>query len=288
MDGGIPIPNQEAITVAQALVDKFFCHFGLPEQLHSDQGRQFESELLQQICNILRINKSRTTPYHPQSNGVVERFNRTLISMLSTCATEHPFKWEDHVQKVCMAYNTSVQLNTSFTPYFLMFGREARLPIDLTFSQPAQSTSTIEYAAQLHTSLNEAYQMVRERVRMKQNRQKEVYDKRIHGPSHSPGDLVWLHNAKVPRGTNKKFHKPWNGPYRALEKISDQNYRIENTHNSKKQVVHFDRLNRCNPDTRFFPRPRQQHPSPPIKDIRQVGTNIEIINQPDARIAEDN
>ena len=95
-----PIPNQEAITVARALVDKFFCRFGLPEQLHSDQGRQFESELLQQICNILRINKSRTTPYHPQSNGVVERFNRTLISMLSTCASEHPFKWEDHVHGI--------------------------------------------------------------------------------------------------------------------------------------------------------------------------------------------
>ena len=142
--------------------------------------------------------------------------------MLSTCATEHPFKWEDHIQKVCMAYNTSVQLTTSFNPYFLMFGREARLPIDLTFSQPAQSTSTTEYAAQLRTSLNEAYQKVRERVRMKQNRQKEFYDKRIHGPPHSPGDLVWLHNAIVPRGTNKKFHMPWNGPYRVLEKISDQ------------------------------------------------------------------
>ena len=203
-----PIPNQEAITVARALVDKFFCRFDLPEQLHSDQGRQFESELLQQICNILRIKKSRTTPYHPQSDGVVERFNRTLISMLSTCATEHPFKWEDYVQKVCMTYNTSVQLTTSFTPYFLMFGCEARLPIDLTFSQPAQSTSATEYAAQLRTSLNEAYQMVRERVGMKQNRQKEVYDKRIYGQPHSPGDLVWLHNAKVPRGTNKKFHKP--------------------------------------------------------------------------------
>ena len=58
--------------------------------------------------------------------------------------------------------------------------------------------------------------MVRERVRMKQNRQKEVYDKHIHGPSHSPGDLVWLQNAKVPQETNKKFHKPWNGPYRVL------------------------------------------------------------------------
>ena len=158
-----------------------------------------------------------------------------------------------------------------------MFGHEARLPINLTFNQPAQSTSTTEYAAQLRTSLNKAYQMVRERVRMKQNRQKEVYDKRIHGPPHSPGDLVWLHNAKVPRGTNKKFHKPWNGPYRVLEKISD----------SKKQVIHFDRSKHCNPDTRFLPSRRRHHPSPPMKDNHQVGANIEIIDQPDALIAED-
>ena len=77
------IPNQEASTVAQKLVDEYFCRFSVPEQLHSDQGRQFESSLIAEICRILQIQKTRTTPYHPQSDGMVERFNRTLLNMLS-------------------------------------------------------------------------------------------------------------------------------------------------------------------------------------------------------------
>ena len=80
-----PIPNQEAITVARKLRDELFCRFSLPEQLHSDQGRQFESEILTHLCKFLHIDKTRTTPYHPQSDGLVERFNRTLIQMLPTC-----------------------------------------------------------------------------------------------------------------------------------------------------------------------------------------------------------
>ena len=94
-----PIPNQEAVTVARTLVGKYFCQFGLPEQLHSDQGKQFESDLLK-VCRALRITKSRTTAYHPQSDGLVECYNWTLLSMLSACADEHSFKWENHVQKV--------------------------------------------------------------------------------------------------------------------------------------------------------------------------------------------
>ena len=84
--------------------------------------------------------------------------------------------------------------------------------------------------------------MVREKVGLKQNRQKEVYNKHIHGPSHSPGDLVLLHNTRAPRGASRKFHKPWSGPYKALANILDQNYRIKNLQNHKRVVVHFNRL----------------------------------------------
>jgi transposase InsO family protein len=97
------IPNQEASTVAEKLVNEFFLRFSPPEQLHSDQGRQFESSLMKEICRLLGIHKSRTTPYHPQSDGLVERFNRTLLSMLATSSREHPSTWESHLPKVCMA-----------------------------------------------------------------------------------------------------------------------------------------------------------------------------------------
>ena len=111
-----PVLNQETRTIAETLVDKVFLRFSAPEQLHSDQGRQFESQLLSEVCKLMHIHKTRTTPYHPQSDGLVERFNRTMLAMLATCAKDNPLDWEKHVRKVCMAYNTSVQASTGYTP----------------------------------------------------------------------------------------------------------------------------------------------------------------------------
>ena len=130
------IANQEASPIAQTLVDEFCC-FSPPRQLNSDQGRQFESEVIAQICKLLRIVKSRTSSYHPRSDGQVEQFNCTLLDMLATSAKDHPWCWERHLRKVCFAYNTSVHFATGFTPYYLLFGRQAVLPVGLKFS-PAQ------------------------------------------------------------------------------------------------------------------------------------------------------
>eukprot|EP00731_Ephydatia_muelleri_P038438 Em0760g4a len=93
------IPNQEAVTVANKLVDEFFCRFSVPEQLHSDQGRQFEANVMQEVCRLLQIDKTRTTPYHPQSDGLVERFNRTMLAMLASTVEEDPSNWEQHLRK---------------------------------------------------------------------------------------------------------------------------------------------------------------------------------------------
>ena len=112
------IPNQETATIAKKLVDKMSCRFLPPEQLHSDQGGQFETTPMKEICDILKINKTRTLAYHPQCDGLVERFNCTLLSMLSTTTKDHPFKWENQICKVSMAYNTSVYASTGYTPFF--------------------------------------------------------------------------------------------------------------------------------------------------------------------------
>ena len=98
------------------------------EQLHSDQGCQFESGVLQEVFRLLKIYKSRTTPYRPQSAGLVERFNRTLISMLATTVHDNPIDWESHLKKVCMAYNMqlSIPLPDSHRSMYLTFGRQAK------------------------------------------------------------------------------------------------------------------------------------------------------------------
>ena len=171
-----PIPNQETITVSKKLVDEFFCRFSLPHRLHSDQGAQFESEIIKQICKLLQIDKSRTTPYHPQSDGLIERFNRTLLQMLATCAETHPFQWEDHVHKVCMAYNTSVQASTGYSPFFLMFGRNAHLPIDVICDAPRDVSTLPVFVQNLQQSLTQAFKSARINLGIHQERQQESYN----------------------------------------------------------------------------------------------------------------
>ena len=174
-----PIPNQEATTVARILTNELFYSFSLPEQLHTDQGRQFESELISEICRLLKIRKTRTKPYHPQCDGLVERFNHTLLNMLSTCVKDHHFLWEDYIRPVCMAYNTSTQSTTGYTPFYLMFGRQAKLPVDIMYGTNAMNeVSPNQHAADLRARLTEAYEKVRQHLNTGQERQKEFYDRR--------------------------------------------------------------------------------------------------------------
>ena len=200
------IPNQEAITVAEKLVDELFCRFSPPEQLHSDQGKQFESEVMQEICKILHIKKTRTTAYHPQCDGLVERFNRTLQDMIATTVKDHPFDWEEALRKVYMAYNSSVHATTGYTTFFLMFGREARLPIDLMYGTMEREMKSIpDHVALLGNHLRSAYDRVRDKLAIGHRRQKEGYDKKIHGESFKEGDLVWLNSPAIPRGNPKSY-----------------------------------------------------------------------------------
>ena len=281
------IPNQEATTVADKLLNEMFLQFSPPEQLHSDQGRQFESDLISSLCKLLHINKSRTTPYHPQGDGLVERFNRTLLDMLATSVQDHPFDWESHLRKVCMAYNTSVHSTTGYTPFFFMFGREARLPVDLMYGTGNQEDQPVsEYVCQMKESLVEAYGRVREKTQASQKRQKEFYDQRVHGEPHTPGDLVWLHSTVIPQGQCKKFHHPWIGPFKIVKQTSQATYRIQGLHGKRvRKIVHFDRLKPCTPGTRFA-NDTPLTTDPHIQDalelpIRSYGDHLELVESDD-------
>ena len=200
------LPNQEATTVAHKLVDEFFFGFSLPEQLHSDQGRQFESAIIKEVCSLLQINKTRTTPYHPQSDGMVERFNHTLLSMLATTIADHPWDWEDNLCQLCYAYNTSVHSSIGYTPFFLMFGCQARLPVDLAFQLPqSQLVYLNKYTLHLQNTLRDSYKQVREKLEHNLQRQKEVYDQKAHGSAYSKGDVVWLFNTVALKANTKNF-----------------------------------------------------------------------------------
>ena len=131
----VPTPNQKAKTVAKCLWNHFIVHYGIPERLHSDQGPDFESKLIKELCEVSGIHKIRTTPHHPRGNPV-ERFNRTLLSMIGTLENKQKSQWRIYVKPLVHAYNCTRNEVTGFTPCELMFGRKPRLPIDLAFGLP--------------------------------------------------------------------------------------------------------------------------------------------------------
>ena len=125
--------NHKAQTCAEVIVNQFVCQFGVPLEILSDQGREFEGHLFQGVCELLRIHKIRTAPYRPQTDGLVERHNRTLLDMLSKYVRYQYSDWDDHLPFLTMAYNTSVHDSTGCTPFSLVYGREALLPSDLVY-----------------------------------------------------------------------------------------------------------------------------------------------------------
>ena len=240
------IPNQEAKTIANRLVDNMFCRFGIPEQLHTDKGAQFESTLVKEVSKLLKINKTHTTAYHPQGDGLVERLNRTILAMLATVTDEQGEDWESHLAKVCFAYNTSEHVSTGYSPFYMMYGRKAKIPLDIIYGNPNTPPVTpLEYVSTLRQSLEQSYQLARKHSLGAACRQKEHYDKKVHGEPYEKGDLVWLFTPVVGKHKAKKLHCPWTGPYRIIKRISDLVYRIQDTGSRRRQVVNFERLKPC-------------------------------------------
>uniref|UniRef100_A0A3Q1EWG8 Gypsy retrotransposon integrase-like protein 1 n=1 Tax=Acanthochromis polyacanthus TaxID=80966 RepID=A0A3Q1EWG8_9TELE len=159
----IPTPNQKARTVAKCLWENFFLHYGIPQKLHSDQGTDFESRTIKELCALTGIHKIRTTPYHPRGNPV-ERFNRTLLDMLGTLPEHEKSNWKDFVKPLVHAYNCTRNDTTGFTPYELMFGRQPRLPVDLAFGLPVckPSQNHSDYVQKLRSHLEKSYQLASE------------------------------------------------------------------------------------------------------------------------------
>ncbi|KAK3086157.1 hypothetical protein FSP39_014434 [Pinctada imbricata] len=236
----VPLPDMEAKTIAQAFIDNFVTKFGVPRVLHTDQGRQFESRLFKQLCEILGINKTRTSPYHPQSDGMVERMNRTIENMLATYVDANQRNWDEHLQLVCMAYRAAEHESSGYTPNFLTFGREVVLPIELIAGLPPQKISTEEYAEHLEESLSLAHEIARKSIGDSLKRQKLRYDTKLAWKPFEIGSKIWLYTPKRKKGLSPKFQKWWTGPYTVLRKFSDVTYQIEK--GKDRSVVHIDRL----------------------------------------------
>ena len=197
-----PTKNQEAKTVAKVIVEEFVTHYGIPERIHSDQGQCFQGRVIEHMCKMLGVKKSRTTSYHPQGNPV-ERWNRTLLSMLRTLEEEEKQKWKLHVAPLVHAYNCTRHETSGYTPYFLMFGRPPRLAIDVFLGLPDTYQGSVQ---EIKQRLATAYKAANDASKVAVKRRAKYYNKKVRGISLDVGDLVLLKNVGL-KGKHKLADK---------------------------------------------------------------------------------
>jgi hypothetical protein len=280
-----PMPNQEAQTVAKIFMQEFVCRFGVPRQVHSDQGRQFESGVFQELCRLLQIDKTRTTPYHPQSDGLVERFNRTIEEMLSKYISTDQRDWDEHLAHIMLAYRSSVHESTGHTPSAMMLGREVSLPIDLLYGQPPPAETTQNartcksaYVEALTKTMWQVHEHARENMMEASERQKKQYDHRARQTSYRVKDVVWLSNRTKIRGRTPKLQTRWQGPFVVIRVLSDLVYQIQSSSKSKIKTVHHDNLK---PYFRHFQHWLQTEPETEDTMLKTVSEGTEVEDGPE-------
>ena len=210
----IPTRDQKARTVANVLVKDWFVRFGVPQRIHSDQGRNFESTLVKELCAIYGIAKSRTTPYHPQGNAQVERFNRTLHDRLRMLPNKQKKHWPDHLPELVYSYNCTPHSTTSYSPYYLMLGRDPKLPLDHLLGRPSSDDDDqlVEYVASHQPRLRDAFRVASRCSENESLKRRTRIDKSANASDLSVGCRVFVVNVKRSevdpkcRTTGKKNH----------------------------------------------------------------------------------
>ena len=227
----IPTRDQKASTVARVLTQEWFYRYGVPRRIHSDQGRNFESDVVKALCSTYGIKKSRTTPYHPEGNGQCERFNRTMHDLLRSLPPNKKKQWTRHLPELVFAYNCTPHATTGFSPYFLMFGQEPRLPVDdlLDGEDPAAHCDrpSGDWVQEHQHRLQTAFDLAGQRLAKAAGIRKARHSQKGSDSPLQPGDRVVLRNRVIGRN---KIQDRWAAiPYRIMERINPDSplYRVQ-------------------------------------------------------------
>ena len=242
--------NKSATTAAKHLFNDFIMRFGAPARIHHDQGREFENNLFHTLEKKYGISRSRTTSYHPQGNGQVERLNRTLLQMLRTLAENCKSNWPDSLNKLIHAYNCTQQESTGFSPYFLLFGRNPRLPIDLLLEEQETKENHKSFQKQItewQESMHEAHRIAAQCSKQSKKRNKKT--SKIKYISLEIGDRVLVKNMRE-KGGPGKIRSFWEQDIYKIVSIKDDAgvvYEVvpEKDPKSKTRILHRNMLLPC-------------------------------------------
>jgi hypothetical protein len=234
----IPLPQQDAETVAKAFVLNIVLKFGAPATILTDQGSNFLSNLFKNTCKLLGIKKIQTTAFHPESNGGLERSHRVLAEYLRHYVREDQSNWDEFVPYAAYVYNTTIHTATECTPFELVYGFKSEMPSALRGS-PSVQYNYEDYLTELKGRLQTAHEMARKNLISRKEKSKVQYDKRAEPFELKVGQQVLLYDETVRRGRSRKLSPQYLGPYEVLS-VNGVNATIKKGRTT--QQVHVNRL----------------------------------------------
>jgi predicted aspartyl protease len=245
----VPLRNKSAVTVANALVEHVFLPHGAYRSIVSDQGREFCNEVLDEVTRLLGVEKLRTSAYRASANGRVERVHRTMNALLSKVVSENQRDWAERLPMVIAAYNAAHHETTEYSPYYLMFGREYRTPLDLTLNIPEEASPLDmgDYAAQLRERIQTAYEVVNQHLHTKTERMKTRYDAKVHTFQLQPGEFALYYCPRRKQGRYQKWRRLCT-ICKVENRKNDVLYSIRTSPRAKLILAHIDRLRRYESD----------------------------------------
>eukprot|EP00731_Ephydatia_muelleri_P004863 Em0002g1039a len=239
----VPLKSIDAESVAEELI-KVFARVGVPREILTDQGANFTSQLLAELYRLLQVHPIRTSPYHPQTDGLVERFNQTLKSMLRKTGTDGGKEWDKKIPYLLFAYREVPQASTGFSPFELLYGRDVRGPLDIlkeVWETTSRTTdeNVISYVLSTRERLREMSELVQENLSSSQRRQKSWFDKGARLREFKTGDSVLV---LLPTSSNRLLAQ-WQGPYQVVQRMGKVNYLIDmQDRRKRKRVFHVNML----------------------------------------------
>lgn len=243
-----PTQDQTTGTIVRLLVDEIICRHGVPAQLLSDRGPNLLSKLMEEVCELMGMKKVNTVAYHPQTDGLVEKMNRILRAMIAKHTRKLGRDWDVHLQQLLFAYRVKPQDSTQEAPFFLLYGRDARLPTETALSQPLMPymVDMEDYRMARVTGLTEAWKNAKQNIAKAQKHQKKFYDKNTKEHSYQVGDRVMVYMLHENSGKQRKLAPPYHGPYRILEVTSNGVCIRPVDHPEQEPIrVNIDRVTKC-------------------------------------------
>ncbi|GFY03250.1 transposon Tf2-6 polyprotein [Trichonephila clavipes] len=216
----------EVDEIAKFLLEEIVLRHGAPRVIITDRGAVFRSRLVSSLVDLCNIDHRFTTAYHPQTNGLTERFNKTLADMLSMYVDVEQKNWDEILPFVTFAYNTAKQETTGFTPFYLLHGREAETTLDtmLPFCPNDFDDNNITKIA---ARAEESRQLARVHTLRAQDKDRRRYDSKHQMVSYAPGDLVWIYTPVRKVGLSEKLLRRYFGPYQVLRRLSAVTYAVQ-------------------------------------------------------------